>query len=162
MDRRDFDFPVSIFGRVTGSWLAAPCVPCQHGHPMGRKLMLLRSCLFAFLLLPGAALANDTMAELKTGGLSYVQTLDVEMVKEDLFISREEVRVDYIFRNTTGKPVSGIVAFPMPDITGSRKAISPWATYRPTIPRIFGGAGRRTGQGGIAAAGDRQQSRCHR
>ena len=29
--------------------------------------MLLRSCLFAGLLLPGAALANDTMAELKTG-----------------------------------------------------------------------------------------------
>lgn len=81
--------------------------------------MLLRSCFFAFLLLPGAALANDTMAELKTGGLSYVQTLDVEMVKEDLFISHEEVRVDYIFRNTTGEPVSGIVAFPMPDITGS-------------------------------------------
>ncbi len=81
--------------------------------------MFLRSCLFAIALLPGAALANDTMADLKTGGLSYVQTLDIEMVKEDLFISREEIRVDYIFRNTTDKPVSGIVAFPMPDITGS-------------------------------------------
>ena len=80
--------------------------------------MFLRSCLFAVALLPGAALANDTMAELKTGGLSYVQTLDIEMVKEDLFISRDEIRVDYIFRNTTDKPVSGIVAFPMPDITG--------------------------------------------
>ncbi|HTO32911.1 MAG TPA: DUF4424 domain-containing protein [Pararhizobium sp.] len=75
-------------------------------------------CLLAIALLPSAALANDTMADLKTGGLTYVQTLDVEMVKEDLFISRDEVRVDYVFRNTTDKPVSGIVAFPMPDITG--------------------------------------------
>lgn len=84
--------------------------------------MRLRSCLLAIALLPGAALANDTMADLKTGGLTYVQTLDIEMVKEDLFISRDEVRVDYIFRNSTDKPVSGIVAFPMPDITGGMNA----------------------------------------
>ena len=82
--------------------------------------MLLRSCLFTFLLLPGAALANDTMAELKTGGLSYVQTLDVEMVKEDLFISREESPEWITFSATPpASRFSGIVAFPMPDITGS-------------------------------------------
>lgn len=71
------------------------------------------------LLMPGSGFANDTMAELKTGGLDYVQTPDVEMASENLFISRDEIRVDYVFRNTSDEPVTGLVAFPMPDIEGS-------------------------------------------
>jgi hypothetical protein len=64
------------------------------------------------------ALANDTMAELKTGGLTFVRTPDVEMTSEALFISPEEIRVDYVFTNTSDKDVSGLIAFPMPDIGG--------------------------------------------
>ncbi|AOF91787.1 DUF4424 domain-containing protein [Sinorhizobium sp. RAC02] len=64
------------------------------------------------------AFANDTMAELKTGGLTFVRTPDVEMTSEALFISPQEIRVDYVFTNTSGKEVSGLVAFPMPDIGG--------------------------------------------
>lgn len=64
------------------------------------------------------ALANDTMAELKTGGLTFVRTPEVEMTREALFISPAEIRVDYVFTNTSEKDVSGLVAFPMPDIGG--------------------------------------------
>ena len=43
-------------------------------------------------LLAAPAFANDTMAELKTGGLTFVRTPDVEMTKEALFISPETVK----------------------------------------------------------------------
>ena len=58
------------------------------------------------------------MAELKTGGLAYVRTADISMEDEGLFISPNEVRVDYIFQNTSDKDVESVVAFPMPDIQG--------------------------------------------
>ena len=64
------------------------------------------------------ALANDTMAELKTGGLAYVRTGDISMDQEKLFISATEVRVDYVFENTSDKDVESVVAFPMPDVKG--------------------------------------------
>lgn len=65
------------------------------------------------------AFANDTMAELRTGGLAYVMTTDVTMAEEDLFLSMDEVRVDYLFKNSSDKDVTSLVAFPMPDITAS-------------------------------------------
>lgn len=64
------------------------------------------------------ASANDTMAELQTGGLVSIQTGVVAMEEEDLYISRSEVRVDYVFRNTSERDIEAVVAFPMPDIVG--------------------------------------------
>ncbi len=64
------------------------------------------------------AMADDTMAELKTGGLIFVRNDVVSMDEEDLFISLDQVRVDYVFRNTSDAGVDAIVAFPMPDIHG--------------------------------------------
>ena len=65
----------------------------------------------------GAA-ANDTMAELRTGGLEYTRSAVISMEEETLYISPKEVRVDYVFRNTSDDDVESYVAFPMPDITG--------------------------------------------
>jgi len=65
-----------------------------------------------------AALANDTTAELKTGGLVFVQTDAISMVEEKLHISPSEVRVEYLFRNITDRDVEALVAFPVPDIEG--------------------------------------------
>jgi hypothetical protein len=59
------------------------------------------------------------MAELKTGGLVFLHTDQVEMSEENLFISTDEVRVDYVFTNKTDKDVETVVAFPMPDVQGS-------------------------------------------
>ena len=80
------------------------------------KRELLAGLIAAFATFP--ALANDTMAELGTGGLAYVQTDAVEMAEEHLFISENEIRVDYTFRNKTDKDVEAVIAFPMPDIDG--------------------------------------------
>src|SRR5689334_19591863 len=70
------------------------------------------------LLCATPAVANDSTAELATGGLAYVTTDDVEMRSEDLFISMTEVRVRYEFANTSDHDVTTLVAFPMPDIKG--------------------------------------------
>ena len=69
------------------------------------------------LALPGAA--NDTMATLGTGGLTFINSENVKMLKEDLYISPTAVRVRYEFRNDGDTDEATLVAFPMPDITGS-------------------------------------------
>lgn len=62
------------------------------------------------------ALANDTSAELATGGLIFVANDAVEMRSEKLFISTAQVRVAYEFFNASDKDVTVLVAFPLPDI----------------------------------------------
>lgn len=81
--------------------------------------MLKRLLVATLLASPGLAQANDTLAELKTGGLAFVQSEHVSMAEEQLFISSEEIRVDYVFANESDQDVTSIVAFPMPDIVGS-------------------------------------------
>ncbi len=62
------------------------------------------------------ALANDSSAELTTGGLIFVRNENVEMQSEDLRISAKEIHVRYRFFNKSDKPVTVLVAFPMPEI----------------------------------------------
>jgi uncharacterized protein DUF4424 len=63
-----------------------------------------------------AARANDTTAQLATGGLLFVTNDDIEMRSEKLFISAEQVRVTYDFFNKSDKDVTVLVAFPLPEI----------------------------------------------
>src|SRR5215467_8442059 len=64
----------------------------------------------------GAALANDSSAELAAGGLIFVRNDNIEMRSEDLTISVKEVQVRYRFFNKSDKAVTVLVAFPMPEI----------------------------------------------
>ncbi len=61
-------------------------------------------------------LANDTSAVLTTGGLEFVSNGEIAMASEDLYISKNEIRVTYEFRNDSDEDVTLLVAFPMPDI----------------------------------------------
>lgn len=70
----------------------------------------------AGLAVSGSALANDTAAQLTAGGLEFVLNEHVQMVSEELFISMDEVRVDYVFENHSAVDQRVLVAFPMPDI----------------------------------------------
>jgi uncharacterized protein DUF4424 len=80
--------------------------------------------LFAVLLaaaLAGVAAtslarANDSTAELATGGLVFVHNDNVEMRSEELTISAKEIEVRYRFFNKTDNAVTVLVAFPMPEI----------------------------------------------
>jgi len=62
------------------------------------------------------AWANDSTAELATGGLVFVHNDNVEMRSEDLMISAKEIQVRYRFFNKSDKAVTVLVAFPMPEI----------------------------------------------
>jgi hypothetical protein len=64
------------------------------------------------------AQANDSTAELATGGLVFTRNPDVEMRAEDLFVSATEIRVRYRFFNNATHDVTTLVAFPMPEIKG--------------------------------------------
>lgn len=76
----------------------------------------------------GPALANDSVAELGTGGLVLARSDTVSMASEDLYLSPEKVTVDYVFRNNSDKDVDTVVAFPLPDIEGNPDVI-------PSIPQ---------------------------
>jgi hypothetical protein len=82
-------------------------------HPIAFALAL--TSLSLTCLTP-AARANDTSAQLATGGLIFVTNGDVEMRSEKLFISTEQVRVTYEFFNKSDKDVTSLVAFPLPEI----------------------------------------------
>lgn len=81
--------------------------------------MPVRSMFAALALtvaLPCAALANDTEAALGLGGLLFERNDQIVMESEDLFLSPDRVRVRYQYRNTGAKPVTILVAFPLPDV----------------------------------------------
>lgn len=60
--------------------------------------------------------ANDSTAELRAGGLHLIRSDVIDMVSEDLFVSTGEIRVTYVYRNTSRADVTTRVAFPLPDI----------------------------------------------
>lgn len=78
-----------------------------------RWIARLAAC--AALLLGPTASANDSAAESAAGGLVLRQNRDVDMLSEDLYVSAREIRVRYVFRNRSPRPVTTIVAFPLPD-----------------------------------------------
>ena len=48
-------------------------------------------------MLSGAAQANDSVAELGTGGIALARSDVISMDSEDLYISRDAVEVTYFF-----------------------------------------------------------------
>jgi hypothetical protein len=72
--------------------------------------------LLAAIIAASPALANDSTAELTTGGLIFVRSSDIEMRSEDLHISTKEIRVRYSFFNKATRDVTVLVAFPLPDV----------------------------------------------
>lgn len=84
---------------------------------------LLLACAFQALA-STSLMANDSMATLGAGGLIFTRSEEITMAKEDLYISPDKVEVKYLYRNTSDKPVSTIVAFPMPKIGGPVEIMS--------------------------------------
>jgi hypothetical protein len=74
------------------------------------------TALLAAACMAAPASANDSSAELATGGLIFVQNDNVEMRSEDLAISAKQVDVRYRFFNKAASDVTVLVAFPMPEV----------------------------------------------
>jgi hypothetical protein len=73
------------------------------------------AAILAASLTAGTASANDSTAMTSAGGLVLTRTDAIDMISEDLFVSVEQIRVHYVFRNRTARAITTMVAFPMPD-----------------------------------------------
>lgn len=80
----------------------------------------------AFCLFLTPAHANDGFGGIAATGLTFGQTDAVTMAEEELFISLDTIRVDYVFRNDSDQDVTGEVIFPMPPIPVEATAYSDW------------------------------------
>ena len=67
------------------------------------------------LTMSTVALANDSTAGHGAGGLVLQRTDAIDMISEDLYVSVEQIRVHYVFRNRAPRDIETVVAFPMPD-----------------------------------------------
>ena len=94
---------------------------------MGLPRCLARTLLAAALglTLAAPARANDSEAAIGIGGLTLLRSEAIRLDRQELFIGRDQVRVNYLFTNTTDRDIETLVAFPLPDI-----ALSP-ATRAP-------------------------------
>src|SRR6478752_7118598 len=83
-----------------------------------RKTLLAVSASAGFLAaaLPAPALANDSEAEWALGGLVLKQNDAISMDKEDLYISTQEVKVDYTYTNHSDADQKVLVSFPLPSL----------------------------------------------
>ncbi|MBP6114164.1 MAG: DUF4424 family protein [Acinetobacter sp.] len=71
----------------------------------------------AFTLLISMQLsANDSTGYVLTNGIEYLKSKDIQMLSEDLFISKKIIKVDYQFKNLTAKDVTETILFPLPRI----------------------------------------------
>jgi len=76
-------------------------------------------------LMTFAAAANDGFAGITATGLEFEKTDKIAMQSEDLYIGMHEIRVAYVFKNTSAEDVSGTVAFPMPPVMIGTFIVSP-------------------------------------
>lgn len=83
------------------------------------RLSRLASLCALFLIAALPARANDGVAGLEAGELVFLTSDRIEMAEEDLYLSPDEIRVRYLFRNTTRQEVTTLVAFPLPPIVQS-------------------------------------------
>lgn len=86
----------------------------------------MRRVLALLILAAGPVLANDGFGGLSATGLTFGQTEAVVMEEEDLFLSVEQVRVAYVFRNRTAEDVTGEVIFPLPPVSVGGQIESAW------------------------------------
>ena len=81
---------------------------------LGRAVLCAGMAVALAFIPIGPAHANDSSASLDAGGLQLTFNPDIRVQSEDLFLSREQVRVAYRFHNVSTHDTSTLVAFPLP------------------------------------------------
>jgi hypothetical protein len=83
-----------------------------------------RLLALAVLVLFAAPLrANDSEAAIGLGGIELKANSAITMDEEDLFLSKEEVRVRYRYTNRTDRDVEVLVSFPLPPVRAADEAL---------------------------------------
>jgi Domain of unknown function (DUF4424) len=81
-----------------------------------KKTILFMTILFTAM----QAYANDTAGMiLPTGAIKFTATKDIELLEETLYIRRDLVEVNYIFKNKSDKEIEKTVIFPLPKVSVS-------------------------------------------
>ena len=75
-----------------------------------------RISLFLLLAAGSSCFANDSTGYVSTGGVQYLKNKDIQMYSEDLFISKQQIKVDYQFKNLSQKDVTETILFPLPPV----------------------------------------------
>jgi Domain of unknown function (DUF4424) len=73
-----------------------------------------------------------------TGGLVLKNSRNIDMLDEDLYVSAEQIRVNYVFRNQGRQEESVIVGFPMPDRNMGRDRESDISYVRDFVTTVEG------------------------
>ena len=89
---------------------------CRNAHFCA---LLIGASALALAAATPVARANDSIAELATGGLVLGRSAYIELRSEDLYVSAKEIRVSYRFFSHGAQDQKVTVAFPMSDITVS-------------------------------------------
>ena len=93
----------------------------KNSHHNAIKTHLVYGCHIAcaIMLSITAAQANDSSGYIGIGGVAYIKNRNITMHSEDLYISKNRVRVNYEFKNLSNKNVTETVLFPMPAVPSS-------------------------------------------
>lgn len=75
-----------------------------------------RTIILPLLLAAATAQANDSTGFVETGGIQYLKNPHIEMQREDLYISQQQIRVSYTFKNNSAQDITETVLFPLPEI----------------------------------------------
>jgi len=87
------------------------------------KSVRLLACAAMFTALSMPLHANDSEAAINLGGIELVQNQFVSMDSEDLYISKDEVRVRYRYTNHSAKDLELTISFPLPAIKAADEEI---------------------------------------
>ncbi|MEW4447455.1 DUF4424 family protein [Qipengyuania sp. JC766] len=88
---------------------------------------ILAGLTLALALPLSGAFANDSEAEWAIGGLVLKANDDISMDREDLFLSADEVRVDYVYTNHADTDSEVTIAFPLPALPQANGYADPYA-----------------------------------
>lgn len=94
-------------------------------------VQLIGGLLFLFI---ATAHANDSIARVATGGISFLKSEDIRMKQEVLEISTNMIRVRYRFLNEKNTDIQTTVAFPMPAYGWNTGESGSYANMHPLRP----------------------------
>lgn len=76
--------------------------------------MRIRLLLAASLMTPLIGQANDSSSFIGTGGIEYLKNPHISMLSEDLYISKQQIRVAYQLKNQSKQDIHETILFPLP------------------------------------------------
>ena len=87
-------------------------VTCDKKNSMKNYLV----CVVISTFLMPLTNANDSTGYIGTGGIQYIQNKNIQMKREDLFLSKKQIKVDYQFQNLSDRNITENILFPLPKV----------------------------------------------